>query len=181
MLVVWKLDRLGRNLAQLVKHRADLSARGVGLRLLAGDGAQIDTTTAAGCRLTGRALEGYLLGLAAAPARLVARTAARSAAPNSPRLAPGRERRSAGSRRGPGPSVPPTGLGSPARRARKREDEPPLERGRLDAVITGLLFMGGMGERPALGRRGRRDRRRRGAGHRPPEQDEPGGRDEGRS
>ena len=48
MLVVWKLDRLGRNLAHLVNAVQDLSARGVGLRVLAGDGAQIDTTTAAG-------------------------------------------------------------------------------------------------------------------------------------
>ena len=48
MLVVWKLDRLGRNLAHLVNTLQDLSARGVGLRVLAGQGAQIDTTTAAG-------------------------------------------------------------------------------------------------------------------------------------
>ena len=46
MLVVWKLDRLGRNLAHLVNTVQDLSARGVGLRVLAGQGAQIDTTTA---------------------------------------------------------------------------------------------------------------------------------------
>ena len=32
MLVVWKLDRLGRNLAHLVNTVQDLSARGVGLR-----------------------------------------------------------------------------------------------------------------------------------------------------
>ena len=48
VLVVWKLDRLGRNLAHLVNTVQDLSARGVGLRVLAGRGAQIDTTTAAG-------------------------------------------------------------------------------------------------------------------------------------
>ena len=48
VLVVWKLDRLGRNLAHLVNTVQDLSARGVGLRVLAGQGAQIDTTTAAG-------------------------------------------------------------------------------------------------------------------------------------
>ena len=46
--VVWKLDRLGRNLAHLVNTVQDLSARGVGLRVLTGQGAQIDTTTAAG-------------------------------------------------------------------------------------------------------------------------------------
>ena len=48
MLVVWKLDRLGRNLAHLVNTVQDLSSRGVGLRVLAGQGVQIDTTTAAG-------------------------------------------------------------------------------------------------------------------------------------
>ena len=48
ILVVWKLDRLGRNLAHLVHTVQDLSARGVGLRVLAGQGAQIDTTTAPG-------------------------------------------------------------------------------------------------------------------------------------
>ena len=48
VLVVWKLDRLSRNLAHLVNTVQDLSARGVGLRVFARDGAQIDTTTAAG-------------------------------------------------------------------------------------------------------------------------------------
>ena len=46
VLVVWKLDRLGRNLAHLVNTVQDLSARGVGLRVLTGQGAQIDTTAA---------------------------------------------------------------------------------------------------------------------------------------
>ena len=48
VLVVWKLDRLGRNLAHLVNTARDLDARGIGLRVLAGQGAQIDTTTPAG-------------------------------------------------------------------------------------------------------------------------------------
>ena len=48
MLVVWKLDRLGRNLAHLVKTVEALSGRGVGLRVLTGQGAQIDTTAASG-------------------------------------------------------------------------------------------------------------------------------------
>ena len=48
VLVVWKLDRLGRNLAHLVGTVQDLSDRGVGLRVLAGQGAQIDTTSAGG-------------------------------------------------------------------------------------------------------------------------------------
>ena len=48
-----ELDRLGRNLAHLVNTVQDLSARGVGLRVLAGQGAQIDTTTAAGRLVSG--------------------------------------------------------------------------------------------------------------------------------
>src|SRR5215213_7020281 len=47
-LVVWKLDRLGRNLHHLVNTVHDLTARGVGLKVLSGQGAAIDTTTAAG-------------------------------------------------------------------------------------------------------------------------------------
>src|SRR5580700_2303755 len=47
-LVVWKLDRLGRNLRHLVNVVHDLNARGIGLRVLTGQGPAIDTTTAAG-------------------------------------------------------------------------------------------------------------------------------------
>jgi DNA invertase Pin-like site-specific DNA recombinase len=47
-LVVWKLDRLGRNLHHLVNTVHDLSARGVGLKVLTGQGAAIDTSTPAG-------------------------------------------------------------------------------------------------------------------------------------
>jgi len=47
-LVVWKLDRLGRDLHHLVNTVHDLTARGVGLKVLTGQGAAIDTTTAAG-------------------------------------------------------------------------------------------------------------------------------------
>ena len=47
-LVVWKLDRLGRDLHHLVSVVQELMERGVGLRVLAGQGAQIDTTTPAG-------------------------------------------------------------------------------------------------------------------------------------
>lgn len=44
-LVVWKLDRLGRNLKHLVTVVDDLRKREIGLKVLAGQGAQIDTTT----------------------------------------------------------------------------------------------------------------------------------------
>src|SRR5664280_99966 len=47
-LVVWKLDRLGRDLHHLVNTVHDLTARGIGLKVLTGQGAAIDTTTAAG-------------------------------------------------------------------------------------------------------------------------------------
>ena len=65
------------------------------------------------------ALEGDLLGLdAAAGGRWRGRP--RGLPPRTAAPVPGLDRRrSAGSRRGPGPSVPPARLGSPARRARK--------------------------------------------------------------
>ena len=47
-LVVWKLDRLGRDLRHLVNTVHDLATRGVGFKVLTGQGAQIDTTTAQG-------------------------------------------------------------------------------------------------------------------------------------
>jgi len=46
-LVVWKLDRLGRELRHLVNTVDDMSKRGVGLRVLSGQ-TPIDTTTAQG-------------------------------------------------------------------------------------------------------------------------------------
>ena len=48
MLVVWKLDRLGRNLRHLVNTVHDLGGRGIGLKVLTGQGAAIDTTTSQG-------------------------------------------------------------------------------------------------------------------------------------
>lgn len=47
-LVVWKLDRLGRNLRHLVNTVHDLANRGVGFKVLSGHGASIDTTTPSG-------------------------------------------------------------------------------------------------------------------------------------
>lgn len=47
-LVVWKLDRLGRSLRHLVNVVHELTEHGIGLRVLTGQGAAIDTTTAAG-------------------------------------------------------------------------------------------------------------------------------------
>ncbi|TXH47014.1 MAG: recombinase family protein [Burkholderiaceae bacterium] len=47
-LIVWKLDRLGRDLRHLINTVHDLTARNVGLKVLTGHGAAVDTTTAAG-------------------------------------------------------------------------------------------------------------------------------------
>jgi len=44
VLTVWKLDRLGRTLLDLVALVETLKARGVGLKVLTGAGASIDTT-----------------------------------------------------------------------------------------------------------------------------------------
>ena len=48
VLAAWKLDRLGRDLRHLVNLVHDLTERGVGLKILTGHGAAIDTTTASG-------------------------------------------------------------------------------------------------------------------------------------
>lgn len=79
-LYVWKLDRLGRDLKHLVTTVRGLSDRGVGLCVLTGQGANIDTTTSSGKLIFGifaalAEFEGDLIrertmaGLAAARAR----------------------------------------------------------------------------------------------------------------
>ena len=47
-LVVWKLDRLGRDLRHLVNTVYALTERGIGFQVLTGQGAAIDTTTPSG-------------------------------------------------------------------------------------------------------------------------------------
>jgi DNA invertase Pin-like site-specific DNA recombinase len=59
VLVVWKLDRLGRSLLDLVELVEDLRARGIGLKVLTGAGASIDTT-----RPEGRFILGVFAALA---------------------------------------------------------------------------------------------------------------------
>ncbi|WP_411732895.1 recombinase family protein [Paeniglutamicibacter sp.] len=79
-LLVWKLDRLGRDLRHLVNTVHDLTERSIGLKVLTGEGAAIDTTTASGKLVFGifaalaefeRALisERTVAGLASARAR----------------------------------------------------------------------------------------------------------------
>src|SRR5712671_2301334 len=53
VLVVWKLDRLARSLHDLVVIAADLKGRGVGLKILTGEGAAVDTTHAQGRMIFG--------------------------------------------------------------------------------------------------------------------------------
>ncbi len=48
ILVIWKLDRLGRDLRHLVNTVQNLADRGVGFRVLTGQGADINTTSASG-------------------------------------------------------------------------------------------------------------------------------------
>lgn len=47
-LVVWKLDRLGRDLRHLINTVNDLTGKRIGLQVLAGQGAAIDTTPPSG-------------------------------------------------------------------------------------------------------------------------------------
>jgi DNA invertase Pin-like site-specific DNA recombinase len=65
-LVVWKLDRLGRDLKHLVGLVEELNHRRVGLKVLTGTGAQIDTTTA-----NGRLVFGIFAALAEFEAELI--------------------------------------------------------------------------------------------------------------
>ena len=66
-LAVWKLDRLGRDLKHLVTLVDDLTRREVGLKILAGAGASIDTTTA-----NGRLVFGIFAALAEFERELIA-------------------------------------------------------------------------------------------------------------
>ncbi len=59
VLVVWKLDRLGRSLIDLVSLVEELRIRGVGLQVLTGQGASIDTT-----RPEGRMIFGIMASMA---------------------------------------------------------------------------------------------------------------------
>ena len=65
-LVVWKLDRLGRHLRHLVTLVETLHQRDVGLKVVTGQGVQIDTTTA-----NGRLVFGIFAALAEFEAELI--------------------------------------------------------------------------------------------------------------
>lgn len=65
-LVVWKLDRLGRDLKHLINTVDELNRCNVSFKVLAGAGAQIDTTTA-----NGRLIFGIFAALAEFEAELI--------------------------------------------------------------------------------------------------------------
>lgn len=65
-LVVWKLDRLGRDLKHLINTIDDLNKRNVSFKVIAGAGANIDTTTA-----NGRLIFGIFAALAEFEAELI--------------------------------------------------------------------------------------------------------------
>jgi DNA invertase Pin-like site-specific DNA recombinase len=76
VLVVWKLDRLARSLHDLVMIAQDLKGRGVGLKILTGEGAAVDTT-----RPQGRMIFGILAVMAEFEREMISeRTAAGMAA-----------------------------------------------------------------------------------------------------
>jgi DNA invertase Pin-like site-specific DNA recombinase len=66
-LVVWKLDRLDADLPHLVNLVHDLSVRGIGLKVLTGEGAAIDTTAP-----DGRLVPGFFAALAECERELLA-------------------------------------------------------------------------------------------------------------
>jgi DNA invertase Pin-like site-specific DNA recombinase len=66
VLVVWKLDRLRRDLKHLVNTVQDLAKRNIGFKVLTGQGANIDTTTA-----NGRLVFGIFAALAEFEAALI--------------------------------------------------------------------------------------------------------------
>jgi DNA invertase Pin-like site-specific DNA recombinase len=96
-LAVWKLDRLGRSQRHLVNTVHDLSRRGVGLKVLAGHEADIDTTSANGRLVVGifAALEEFEREL------LVERTKAGLAAARARSRRGGRPYKRGSRRRGP--------------------------------------------------------------------------------
>ena len=154
MLVVWKLDRLGRNLAHLVNTVQDLSARGAGLRVLAGDGAQIDTTTAAG-----RLVFGIFAALAEFEREL---TRERTVAGLKAARARGRKggRKFALSKAGPGRDGAPRHVGVPAvpRARHQAGDALPVRRPAGPGAGGGLRLNVGFRPLPQTTRTGASDR-----------------------
>jgi DNA invertase Pin-like site-specific DNA recombinase len=68
VLHVWKLDRLGRSMMELVGIVDDLRRRGVGLKVLTGEGAAIDTTRPEGRLILGVFAASRVVGRGQGPA-----------------------------------------------------------------------------------------------------------------
>jgi DNA invertase Pin-like site-specific DNA recombinase len=83
-LVAWKLDRLGRDLRHLVDLVHGLTGRGVGLRVLAGEGAAIDTAAP-----DGRPVSGVFAALAEFERGRSSSGPGRAWPPRAPAAAPG--------------------------------------------------------------------------------------------
>ena len=66
VLVIWKLDRLGRTLRHLVNTAQELADSSIGFKVLTGQGADINTTTA-----TGKMVFGIFAALAEFERRLI--------------------------------------------------------------------------------------------------------------
>jgi len=66
VMVVWKLDRLGRNLKHLASTVQDLAKCNIGFKVLSGQGANIDTTTS-----NGRLIFGIFASLAEFESELI--------------------------------------------------------------------------------------------------------------
>lgn len=65
-IIVWKLDRLGRDLKHLIHTVQDLAKHNIGFKVLTGQGANIDTTTA-----NGRLIFGFFAAIAEYEAALI--------------------------------------------------------------------------------------------------------------
>ena len=105
-LVVWKLDRLGRDLRHLVNLVGDLTKRAIGLKILAGEGASIDTTTT-----NGRLVFAIFAGLAEFERELIVErtkaglASARARGRNGGRPLQGRDAQQRGVARRPAPGA----------------------------------------------------------------------------
>ncbi|WNZ54034.1 recombinase family protein (plasmid) [Microbulbifer sp. MKSA007] len=124
-LVVWKLDRLGRDLKHLVSTVDELRERGVGFKVLGGAGAEIDTTTA-----NGRLIFGIFASLAEFERELIAeRTKAGLAAAR------------ARGRRGGRPRKMDVQMLRMAMRAMANRDTKPADLARRLGITTTTLYM----------------------------------------
>ena len=144
-LVTWKLDRLGRDLRHLVNLVHDLTGRGVGLKVLAGQGANLDTTTA-----NGRLVFGIFAALAEFERELIVErtraglASARARGRNGGRpfkMTPARWPQPAGPAKHVSSAPAPAARGSPRRRDAVGGLPEPLSRPAVARYCRGLLVI----------------------------------------